>query len=98
MLVDALEHLDSPPARLSLLASNQHLPAVDADQLGNDSCGPNCSSGCAADWQALRAEMCQPRRSTACLPVSGRSVGVPHPVRVQQVRHGGALCQELGVA
>ena len=27
MLVDALEHLDGPPARLSFLASNQHLQA-----------------------------------------------------------------------
>ena len=27
MLIDALEHLDSPPARLNLLASNQRLQA-----------------------------------------------------------------------
>ena len=27
MLIDALEHLDGPPARLGLLASDQHLQA-----------------------------------------------------------------------
>ena len=53
MLVDTFKHLDGPPARLGLLASNQHLQATNLLSSRMMTAAGQRRSSSAAGWQPL---------------------------------------------